>query len=242
LFEPGYHPSVNPTGIRELIVPVWRVAALVAWLCALGCAAPAIPAANAPPPPNPGDPNAAPSLAALPDLPEGTSGNTPRTHQGVLLARQTLAAVIPTPPNDRSYASLQRWIDSVVVAWIEQRRAAAEATRDRFLLEANPSRSELAVTHAVVGLIDEDTALALQSLPTPAELYSEPDIAAMYRDILRTQARTFTSSAVNEFRDCANIGYQAPADMQSWARFCHARFDRLQPVPTRTPAPARVPQ
>ena len=204
---------------------VWSSLALV---CVAGCAAQSAAPAEQSVEYSGGDADAPPNLAALPDLPNGASGDTPRTHQGLLIARQTLDAALPEPPGDRSYASLQHWVETDVVAWIAKRRSQTRATRDRFLLEGEPSDSELVVSHAVVGLIDEDTALALARLPAPSELDSEPEIAAMYRDVVRAQAAGFSTSAVMEFRDCANTAYRGPEDMRAWARFCHARFDRLQ--------------
>jgi hypothetical protein len=176
----------------------------------------------------PGHPEAAPSLAALPEMPNGATGNTARTHQGLLLARQTFDAAFPAPPADRTYASLQSWVDTAVVAWLEQRRSQTEATRERFLLEGDPSEGERIVSHAVLGLIQEDTALSLSSIPPPSELDSEPEIAGMYHDIIRTQAESFMSSALLELRECADSAYRGPEDMRPWALFCHARFDRLR--------------
>lgn len=167
-------------------------------------------------------------MAALPEMPEGATGNTARTHQGLLLARETFDAGFPAPPTDRAYASLQSWVDTTVVAWVERRRAMTEATRERFLLEGEPSEGERIVSHAVLGLIYEDTALSLSSIPSPSELDSEPDIAGMYQDIIRTQAESFVSSALLELRECADRAYRGPPDMRPWATFCHARFDRLR--------------
>ena len=183
----------------------------------------------------PGDPEAQPSLAALPEMPQGATCNTVRTHQGLLVARETFDAALPPPPADRSYTSLQHWVDTAVVAWLERRRQQTDATRDRFLLEGAPNPSERAVSHAVIGLIHEDTALSLLRIPAPSELDSEPEIAQMYREIVQTQADTFTTSALIEFRDCANDAYRGPEDMRVWAEFCHARFDRLRErLPQRT--------
>jgi hypothetical protein len=173
-----------------------------------------------------GDPDAAPNLLALPDLP--ADADTPRTHQGLLIARATLDAAMPAPPADRSFASLQRWVDSDVLAWLEQRRAQTLATRDRFLVEGEPNQAERMVSLAVIGLIDEDTARALAGLPSPSELDSEPDIAAMYREVTRKQAGAFMSAAIAGLRDCASAAYDGPAAWRGFAQFCRARFDRLQ--------------
>jgi hypothetical protein len=168
-----------------------------------------------------------PALASLPALPQGSAADTARSHQGLLIARATLDETMPEPPIDRSYSELQKWVDTQVVSWIERRRAQTAETRDRFRLEGAPNPSELALSHAVVGLIHEDTAFSLRSIPAPSELESEPEIAEMYREIVSVQADTFVSSALLEFRDCANGAY-GTSDMRPFAEFCHARFDRLQ--------------
>ncbi|MFI5308604.1 MAG: hypothetical protein ACHQ53_14690 [Polyangiales bacterium] len=170
---------------------------------------------------------AAPSLRALPEL-EGGSVDTPRTHQGLLLARETFDTVLPDAPSDRTYASLQRWVDGAVASWVEHRREQIDTTRSRFEAGGAQSEAEQVVSHAVVGLLDEDTALALGRLPSPSELDDEPEIAAMYRDMMRAQADVFVRSALRELADCANQGYGGPSDLRPWAEVCHARFDHLQ--------------
>lgn len=167
------------------------------------------------------------ALGVLPRVERGSSADTPRTHQGLLIARATLDAAMPEPPVDRSYAALQRWVDTEVVAWVERRRTQTQEVRERFKLEGEPNESELAVSRAVLGLIHEDTARALRSIPAPVELETEPEIADMYRDIVSVQADTFLNSALVEFRDCANGAYRAEDDMRPFALFCHERFDRL---------------
>jgi hypothetical protein len=204
------------------------VAVLFLFACASGCAATPVAPAAAPPSGGSGDPNAAPSLAALPELPAGAEADTPRTHQGLLAARAALDAAIPAPPADRSFTSLQRWIDSDVTAWVEQRRAQTAATRDRFWVEGEPNSGERVVSHAVIGLIHEDTALSLGALPPPSELETEPEIADMYRDVERAQSGSFLTSALTEFRACADAALSGARNMRGWALFCHARLDRLQ--------------
>jgi hypothetical protein len=175
-----------------------------------------------------GEASERPALAALPTIERGSSADTRGTHQGLLIARATLDTAMPEPPADRSYAALQRWVDTEVVAWVEHRRAQTEEARERFSLEGDPNESVIAMSHAVVGLIHEDTALSLRSIPAPTELDSEPEIAAMYREIVSAQADTFLNSALVEFRDCANTAYNGKDDMRPFALFCHGRFDQLQ--------------
>jgi hypothetical protein len=187
------------------------------------------------------EPMAKPELAELPPLAQAGSADTSRTHQGMLVARATLDATMPPAPEDRSYATLQAWVDSEVVTWVERRRSQTQDTRDRFELEGELNSSERAVSHATIGLIHEDTAFALRGIPAPSELDSEPEIAQMYLEIVGAQAATFLRSALAEFRDCANEAYRSPEDMRGFAEFCRVRYDRLQRVLT-PPLPATASQ
>jgi hypothetical protein len=146
----------------------------------------------------------------------------------LLIAREALQARLPAPPADRSHASLQAWVDDAVVDWIRQRRDGIEQVRQRFELEGRPSDDERIVRDATLGLLHEDTADVLASLPEPAELASEPEITRVYREVLAAQAEPFVSSALLQFRDCAELAYAREEAMAVWAEFCHARFERLK--------------
>jgi len=173
-----------------------------------------------------GDPQAPPTLRALPEVPR--ESDTTRTHQGLLAAREALLAGIPQPPVDRSYAALKAWSETAVTQWVQTRRQRIEDVRERFDLEEGASVGELIVRHATLGLLHEDTANALSTLPAPAELDTEPKIGAIYREVLAAQAEPFVSAALLSFRDCANLAYRSEAAMTRWADFCHERFDRLK--------------
>jgi hypothetical protein len=104
----------------------------------------------------------------------------------------------------------------------------------RFLFRSSnggePSEDDAAkqiVAHAVLGLLQEDTAIELSTIPTPMELDSEPEIAKIFRDLINEQATPFVSAAQHEYAECANRSYRAGEPFASLARFCHARFDRL---------------
>jgi len=175
-----------------------------------------------------GDPDAPPSLSALPDLVPGGDADTPRMHDGMLLARAAFDAVLPDAPVDRSFGSLQRWVEREVSAWVERRRGQVDATRACFERGGAPSEGESVVRHAVLGLLEEDTARWLGRIPPPRELDDEPEIASMYVEMVRAQTRPFLDLSVSELGDCANEGYRASSELRPFALFCHARFDRLQ--------------
>jgi hypothetical protein len=173
-----------------------------------------------------GDPSGPPSLQGLPDVAKGTTSQ--RTQLGMSLARQVLETRLPAPPSDRSYERLQLWIDQDVVPWVSARRDSVEETRFQFGLEKGASADERVVARAVLGLLQEDTALTLANIPSPAELDSEPEVGVMFRDLVRTQSEPFQSAALSEYRDCATRGYEEGRDLRRWAVFCNTRFDRLE--------------
>jgi len=181
-------------------------------------------------PVDPGRPDAEPELGALPTLPAECSGRTQRTHQGIVLAGQVLDAKMPAPPADRSFESLQAWVNGVVSQWVAGRQAAIEDTRSEFRLSDTPSPGEQIVAHAVIGLIYEHTAASLQEIPAPAELAEEPDIEEMFHEVVRAQTHPFLSSALVEFRSCVDIAFDGPEDMRHWANFCQVRFAHLRDV------------
>jgi hypothetical protein len=173
-----------------------------------------------------GDPSGPPSLQGLPDVAKGKASQ--RTQLGMSLARQVLETRLPAPPSDRSYERLQLWMDQDVVPWVSARRDSVEETRFQFGLEQGASADERVVARAVLGLLQEDTALTLASIPSPAELDTEPEVGAMFRDLVRTQSQPFQSAALSEYRDCATRGYEEGRDLHRWAVFCNTRFERLE--------------
>jgi len=175
-----------------------------------------------------GDPDGQPRLKVLPSISRGSTGQTPRTRQALLVAREGFDARLPDSPHDRTHKSLQQWVDTDVVAWIDGRSRNLESTRYEFALESDANDGERIVGMAVVGLLQEDTAAELSTIPAPSELDSEPEIAEIYREVIRAHARPFLSSALVGYRDCADLAHDGPDDMRHWAGFCDARFQRIK--------------
>lgn len=175
-----------------------------------------------------GDPTGPPTLRVLPSIAHRSSGQTDRTLQGMLVARQGFDARLPQTPADQSYANLQRWVDTDVVAWVGSRSENMDSASYEFGLPSDGSDGERIVGFAVIGLLHEDTARELSTIPAPSELDSEPEIAVMYREVIAAHARPFLSAALVRFRDCANLAHGGPEDMRHWAGFCDARFQRLK--------------
>jgi hypothetical protein len=176
---------------------------------------------------DPGDPHGPPGIEVLPGTGNSPAFRTERTRRGLIAARETLAARMPAPPADCTQARLQSWIDIRVVEWIEARNRAVEATRYAFASPANPTVEERVMAHAVIGLLQEDTALSLRSIPAPAELDGEPDIQRMYAEVIGSHTAPFESSALLEYRECANTAVDGPDEIRNWALFCDRRFRKL---------------
>lgn len=175
-----------------------------------------------------GQPEAPPNLACLPELGSGGPADTRRTHEGLVLTQRALDEDFPLPPVDRSYAALQRWMQDEVAAWIAARTGAASALHAQFGLDGAAAQSERVVGQAALGLLQEDTALDLQTIPPPSELAAEPEIRAMFQDIVATKAEPFLAAALIAFRECADEAYEGPEATAHFAAFCDARFQRLR--------------
>lgn len=173
-----------------------------------------------------GDADGPPAFASLPDL--AASQQSPRLQQGFSLARQVLANGLPTPPDDRRYGQLQAWIDGTVAPWIAARREAVDDARFQFAVEEGAPSTEAAIARGVLGLLQENTALELTHIPSPAELDTEPEIAEMFHELVATQAKPFVYSAMAEYRKCAELAAAEGGELARWARFCAARHEHLR--------------
>jgi len=193
-------------------------------LLLLGCATQPPPAAQSQTEKlRPGDANAPPSLRALPELSKDRSS---QLHGGLTLAGQVFAAPLPPAPVDRSYEVLSEWVGDEVARWIDQRRDAVEETR--FVFNASdPDPATRAIASAVIGLLQEDTAYQLSLIPQPKELDSEPEIAAMFHELVQAQTDPFQNAALTEYQQCAESGKDEGGPSLRFGRFCQQRHDRL---------------
>jgi hypothetical protein len=178
-----------------------------------------------------GDPAGPPAFAALPDVPAGDQ--TPRTEQGLSLAREVFANVLPQAPSDRRYSTLKAWIDQTVVAWIAARREGVDETRFQFAVDEGASATEQVIARGVLALLQESTALELTHIPSPSELDTEPEIAEIFRDLVTTQAEPFRRAAIADFHQCAKLAAAEGGELRAWAHFCSARFHKLRGDPER---------
>ena len=207
-----------------------RCLLLVSSLLVLGCATQPPPAAQTQPEKfGPGDAQAPPSLRALPELGKDRSS---QLHRALTMAGQVFAAPLPPAPIERSYAELSDWVDSDVARWIDLRRDAVEETRFQF----NSSDSQpgtRVILSAVIGLLQEDTAYQLSLIPQPKELDNEPEIAALFRELVQGQTDPFQNAALSEYLQCVTGANEQGGPHLRFARFCQQRHDRLVRTETK---------
>jgi hypothetical protein len=173
-----------------------------------------------------GDAIGKPRVEALPSIDIEPSKLTPEMRMARLLSAESLNLDPPVQPRDTSTATIAEWSDHELRAWMQAKHASAEAARVELDRAAVQNQRQRIMAGALVGLVYEDVARTLLSLPVPAELVSEPEIAAMYVDILRTQAGPYLFQARHAYTACAGNAEQLPA-LRHWSEFCLSREAQL---------------
>lgn len=212
----------EPVGIlREPMRPP-SLLALVS-LAALGCGAgPAMREG----PLDEGRVDSEPSMECLPDPDVEQDALSRRMRFGWTLAEESFLVPPPDAPDVRSATNLERWSEEVLGPWLERKTHTIEAARHELDEAAEESHRQRIMGGAIVGLMYEDVARVLRSIPPPSELDDEPEIREIYRDVLRGQARPFLEHARRAYRACAQNAIR-PDSMRHWSRFCSGRQDRL---------------
>lgn len=191
-------------------------------LFALFCAA----CAGPPPPAYAGDARGSPDYRALPSTDPDRAPLTEEMSHGLALCEAALSLTPPSPPSDCSVAELNRYMNGPLRSWLGERRAAIERARGELDVAAEQSHHQRIMAGALVGLLNEDVGDFLGALPVPAELASEPDIAAMYADVVAHNASPFVEKARRAYLACAANAIH-PEHMRHWSVFCARRADGL---------------
>jgi hypothetical protein len=173
-----------------------------------------------------GDAHGRASIEALPSLDVADSELTAEMRMARLLSAESLELPAPMAPGDRSAAELSAWSDRELKDWLTEKQRRAEAARAELDRAALQNHRQRILAGALVGLVYEDIARTLLVIPSPAELDSEPEVAAMFREVMAKQAAPFLMHAELAYTACAGnaAGLQA---MAHWSDFCDARGERL---------------
>jgi hypothetical protein len=173
-----------------------------------------------------GDATGQPRVEALPSLDIDQSKLTQEMRMARLLSAESLNLDPPVRPRDTSTATIADWSDNELKSWMQSKHQAAEAARKELDVAAVQNHRQRIMAGAMVGLVYEDVARTLLTLPIPAELSSEPEIAAMYVDILRTQAGPYLVQSRQAYAACAGNAAQLP-ELKHWSEFCLTREEKL---------------
>lgn len=173
-----------------------------------------------------GDADGAPSVEALPSLDVEASALTPEMRMARMLSAESLNLAQPPAPADLNTAAMTAWSQQELEQWMRQKHQRAEEARRQLDLAAVQNQRQRIMAGALVGLVYEDVARALLSLPTPRELISEPAIAAMYGEVLRGQAAPYLREAELAYAACAGNAAQMER-LAHWSRFCETRREQL---------------
>lgn len=177
----------------------------------------------------PGDPYAEPSMTALPSLDVPREELTERMRFGWTLAEESFQHPMPPPPPSGETADFQRWAEHELREWLERKSRTVEAARRELDQAAEESHRQRIVAGAIVGLMYEDVARALRDIPVPAEIQHEPEIAAIFRDVLAAQAAPYLEHARRAYNACHLNAEGGPESLAHWGRFCEARWEVLPP-------------
>ena len=174
----------------------------------------------------PGDATGQPAVEVLPSLDVAQTELTPEMRMAALLSAEALNLAAPTKPADDSTASIAAWSDQELKSWLREKHVRAEAARKELDRAAVQSQRQRVMAGALVGLVYEDVARTLLHLPVPRELASEPEIAELYRELLRNQASPYLLQAHQAYVACAGNAEQLQP-LRHWSEFCETREERL---------------
>jgi len=196
-------------------------------LCAPGCVSPAAQVSARPM--YGGDAGGKACIESLPSLDVADSEITSEMRVARLLSAESLALADPAPPVSTSAQDVQLWSDSVLKSWVQAKHRRAEAARAELDRAALQNHRQRIMAGALVGLVYEDVARVLMSVPVPDDLRSEPEIAEMFKDVIAAQALPYLTQAKRAYEACAKNAVE-PETMGHWTPFCQGRADHLPHV------------
>ncbi|MEM1413337.1 MAG: hypothetical protein AAGH15_00475 [Myxococcota bacterium] len=187
---------------------------------------------GAPPPPAyvDGDPAGPPALEAMPAHPAG--GRPPGMSETMVfawtLSEQAFDLPDPPPaPMDPTVAAVEAWTAQHLQPWLGDKNRMVEAARRELDVAADEIIEQRIVAGALVGLLYEDVARVLLSIPVPQEIADEePEIREAYEYVVESQAEPFLAHSRAAYRACAGNS-RVEERFAAFERFCSQRRANL---------------
>jgi hypothetical protein len=164
-------------------------------------------------------------MEALPSIDVSDGQLSAQMKRARLLTAESLSLRVPIAL-DTHASALAHWSDSELKGWLREKHARAEAARKELDRAAVVSHRERIVAGALVGLVYEDMARALMSVPAPSELDDEPDVRKVFEDVLHAQAAPYLVHARLAYQACAANAHGLEP-MGHWSSFCDGRRAEL---------------
>ncbi len=199
----------------------WGAVTLACWASLSACGGPALRAGAFR-----GRMEGTPSMQCLPETDVADSEYTEHMRRGLELAEASFHFEAPAPPASRAAGDLTEWSNGPLRQWLEQKSSAITSARQELDLAAEENHRQRILGGAVVGLMYEDIARVLRSVPAPVDLDSEPEILRMYQELVRTQAQPFLELSRSAYRACS-LNADHPPGMTHFSTFCRERLDQL---------------
>lgn len=199
----------------------WGFVSLVSCVLSVGCATQANKG-----PLYGGDPHGRATMEVLPSLDVIDDALTPEMRMARLLCAESLALLSPPVPSDTSATQLTDWSEHQLKSWLGEKLRRAEAARQELDKAALQSHRQRILAGALLGLVFEDVARELLSLPAPRELEREPEVAVIFREVMMSQATPYLMHAGLAYRACAGNA-TGLRTMDHWSGFCSERAEGL---------------
>jgi hypothetical protein len=179
----------------------------------------------------PGDVDADPAMEILPTPDVRLESLSERMRAGWELADESFSIPMPPAPPSDNDLDFQRWSDEELRRWIAQKSRTVDSARRELDAAADENLRQRVMAGAIVGLMYEDVAMSLRSIPTPPALDHEPDIARIFREVMEGHAAPFLAHSHAAYRACARNADGGPDSLRHWRGFCAGRRVALPELP-----------
>lgn len=165
-------------------------------------------------------------MTCLPDPDVLDEELTEHMRFGLRLANEAMAIEAPALPQDTRASAITRWSEGPLQRWLHAKAEAVEAARHELDLAAEENHRQRIMGGAIVGMLYEDVSITLRAIPTPDDLWNEPEISRIFRETVEGEARPYVETSRSAYRACEANG-RTPSSMRHWSSFCSGRLDLL---------------